>query len=304
MLWGRPDTFWCLLLTSFLQQANRGEMCASLVAWMGGRFCFTPCMFLVQPHAMCLGDVKVQRTRRGLGPKDPSPKVGVSTSSTPESCTLPLVSAGFFSSVCASDSTDVVGTEGKSVTFHLQNLIGEYLTWSFRGEPILVIRLGAPPKLMISDQSFASRVAFPNNGSSLTISQLTRRDAGTYLAKSDGFKVNFTLHVYRELPEPTVSCAGWNCSTESCRYELRCAVDPPGDSSFYWSYNDWPVSEGPEWVAVVEKQNPEDPDPMPYTCTAQNPVSRRNTTVSPSAVCAGESTRRMHRLGVLGMCWG
>lgn len=145
-----------------------------------------------------MGDVKVQRARRGLGPKDPSPKVGGSTSSTPEPCILPLGSAGFFSSVCASDSTDVFGTEGKSATFHLQNLIGEYLTWSFHGEPILVIRLGARPELVFSDKSFTSRVTFSNNGSSLTILQLTRSDAGTYLAKSDEVKVSFTLHVYRE----------------------------------------------------------------------------------------------------------
>uniref|UniRef100_A0A8V1AHB0 Ig-like domain-containing protein n=1 Tax=Gallus gallus TaxID=9031 RepID=A0A8V1AHB0_CHICK len=210
MLWGRPDTFWCLLLTSFLQQA-----------------------------------------------------------------------------MCAGDSTDVFGTEGKSATFHLQNLIGEYLTWSFHGEPILVIRLGARPELVFSDKSFTSRVTFSNNGSSLTILQLTRSDAGTYLAKSDEVKVNFTLHVYRELPEPMVICTGWNCSAESCRYELQCAVDPPGDNYFYWSYNNQPVNEGSEWV--VERQHTEDPDLLPYTCTAQNPVSKRNTTVFPSALCA-EST--------------
>lgn len=61
---------------------------------------------------------------------------------------------------------DVAGAEGKSVTFHLQNLIGEYLTWSFRDEPILVIRLGASPKLVFSDESFVFCVAFPNNSSS------------------------------------------------------------------------------------------------------------------------------------------
>lgn len=99
-----------------------------------------------------------------------------------------------------------------------------------------------------------------------------------------------------------VTCAGWNCSAESCRYELQCAVDPPGDSYFYWSYNNQPVNEGSEWV--VERQHTEDPDLLPYTCTAQNPVSKRNTTVFPSALCAGESTRRMHTLGMLRMCWG
>ncbi|OXB70584.1 UNVERIFIED_CONTAM: hypothetical protein H355_011525 [Colinus virginianus] len=195
--------------------------------------------------------------------------------------------AGLFSSVCASNGMDVAGAEGKSITFQLQNLTGGVLTWSFRGETIFVVEWGAPPKLLFSDKSYTSRVAFSNNGSDLTISQLRRSDAGTYLAKGDEFKVVFTLHVYRELPEPTVSCTGWNCSAEGCHYALHCSVDPSEDSSFLWSYNEQPESEGSELVVVVERLHPGDPDPLPYTCTVQNPVSNRSTTVFPSALCAG-----------------
>uniref|UniRef100_A0A8C9L9C0 Ig-like domain-containing protein n=1 Tax=Pavo cristatus TaxID=9049 RepID=A0A8C9L9C0_PAVCR len=207
-----------------------------------------------------------------------------------------LLSIGSFRRTWPShlDETDIAGTEGKSVTFHLRNVRGENLAWSFRGETILVIKLGASPELLFSDESFASRVAFPNNGSSLTISQLRRSDAGTYLAKNNDVRANFTLHVYREcllllLQEPTVSCTEWNCSAEGCSYVLHCAVDPPGDSSFFWSYNGEPTNEGSEWEVVEKRQHPgEDPDLLPYTCTAQNPVSSRNITVFPSALCAGE----------------
>ncbi|XP_021232353.1 SLAM family member 7-like isoform X2 [Numida meleagris] len=195
------------------------------------------------------------------------------------------------SKVRASDGIDVFGAEGKSVTFHLQKMTEGVLTWSFRGETILVIKLGASPELVYSDKSFTSRVAFPNNGSTLTISQLRRSDAGTYLAKNNDVKVNFTLHVYRELPEPTVSCTGWNCSAERCFYTLRCAVDYPGDSSFFWSYNERPESKGSE--LVVERLRLGDLDPPLYTCTAWNPVSSRNTTVLPSALCAGTSSSRL-----------
>ncbi|XP_021232358.1 SLAM family member 7-like isoform X6 [Numida meleagris] len=198
------------------------------------------------------------------------------------------------SKVRASDGIDVFGAEGKSVTFHLQKMTEGVLTWSFRGETILVIKLGASPELVYSDKSFTSRVAFPNNGSTLTISQLRRSDAGTYLAKNNDVKVNFTLHVYRELPEPTVSCTGWNCSAERCFYTLRCAVDYPGDSSFFWSYNERPESKGSE--LVVERLRLGDLDPPLYTCTAWNPVSSRNTTVLPSALCA-ESTARIPAAG-------
>ncbi|XP_072214542.1 SLAM family member 5-like isoform X2 [Excalfactoria chinensis] len=206
------------------------------------------------------------------------------------------------SRVCASDGTDIAAAEGKSVTFHLQNLIGEHLTWSFRGEPILFIKLGVPTEGTIIDKSFVSRLVFPNNGSSLTILQLRRSDSGTYLAKNDEVKVNFTLRVYRELSEPTVSCTGWNCSAESCSYVLHCSVDPPGDSSFLWSYNKQPESEGSEWV-VVERQHPADPDPLPYTCTARNPVSSRSTTVFPSALCA-DTFSSSHTVTIVGFVIG
>ncbi|XP_065605045.1 CD48 antigen-like isoform X2 [Cyrtonyx montezumae] len=191
------------------------------------------------------------------------------------------------SRVCASNGMDVAGAEGKSVTFQLQDLMEGVLTWSFCGETILVIELGAPPRLVFSDKSYTSRVAFSNNGSDLTILQLRRSDAGTYLAKNNEFKVVFTLRVYRELPEPTVSCTGWNCSAEGCHYALHCSVDPPENSSFLWSYNEQPESEGSELVVVEEKLHPGDPDLLPYTCTVQNPVSSRSTTVFPSALCAG-----------------
>uniref|UniRef100_A0A8C2TU89 SLAM family member 5-like n=1 Tax=Coturnix japonica TaxID=93934 RepID=A0A8C2TU89_COTJA len=206
------------------------------------------------------------------------------------------------SKVCASDGMDVAAAEGKSVTFHLQNLIGENLVWSFRGEPILFIKLGAPPEVTVTDKSFMSRVVFPSNGSSLTILQLRRSDSGTYLAKNNEFKMKFILHVYRELSEPTVSCTRWNCSAESCSYMLHCSVDPPEDSSFFWSYNEQPESEEPE-LLVVERQHPADPDPLPYTCTAKNPISSRNTTVFPSALCADTFSSR-HTVTIVGFVIG
>ncbi|NXI67153.1 SLAF5 protein, partial [Anseranas semipalmata] len=188
------------------------------------------------------------------------------------------------SKACASRETDMAGAEGRSITFRLQNLKGENLAWSFRGETILSIKLGESPEASYYDDSYKTRVTFPENGSALTISQLRKDDGGTYIAKTTMFKASFTLHVYSELQEPAVTCVAWNCSADGCRYTLHCAVEPPGDNSFSWSNGKRPEGEGPE--VEVEALPPGGSDPLLYTCTARNPVSSRNATVSPAAVCA------------------
>ncbi|XP_066842071.1 SLAM family member 7-like isoform X2 [Anser cygnoides] len=185
---------------------------------------------------------------------------------------------------CASSTLEVDGAEGRSVTFHLQGLRGENLAWSFRGETILTIKLGEPPDPSFYEDSYKSRVTFPEDGSALTISQLGKKDAGNYTAKNAVFKANFILRVYSVLQEPAVTCASRNCSAEGCRYTLRCAVHTPGDKSFSWSRGEQLDAEGPE--VVVEAPPPGELDVLSYTCTVRNPVSSSNATVSPAALCA------------------
>ncbi|XP_035202347.1 LOW QUALITY PROTEIN: T-lymphocyte surface antigen Ly-9-like, partial [Oxyura jamaicensis] len=193
-------------------------------------------------------------------------------------------SAWFFSPAGASSVLEVDGAEGRSVTFHLQNLKGENLAWNFGGETILSIRLGESPDPSFYEDSYRSRVTFPEDGSALTISQLGKSDAGTYTAKTSSFKASFILRVYSVLQEPAVTCAVWNCSAHGCRYTLRCAVHTPGNKSFSWSLGQRLDAEGPE--LVVEGPPPGELDVLSYTCTVRNPVSSRNATVSPAAVCA------------------
>ncbi|NXL87460.1 SLAF5 protein, partial [Alectura lathami] len=181
-----------------------------------------------------------------------------------------------FSPAC--DSNDVAGIEGKCVTFHLRYLKGEKLAWSSSRGTILTFQSGK--SIDFFDSSLQSRVNVSENGSSLTICQLRSSDAGTYVANFNEFKEEFTLHVYSELRVPEVSCVCRNVSAENCSYVLRCSVEPPGDNSFFWSHHDQQVTKAPE--LVLEELPLEDP----YTCTVQNPVSSRNTTVTPAALCA------------------
>ncbi|KAM9168989.1 SLAM family member 9-like isoform 2-T3 [Mergus octosetaceus] len=189
--------------------------------------------------------------------------------------------------VCA---LEVDGAEGGSVTFHLQDLKGENLAWSFDGETMLTIKLGKPPDPLFFEDSYKSRVTFPDDGRSLTISQLGKKDAGIYTAKTTIYKANFTLRVHSVLQEPEVTCVSWNCSADGCRYVLRCAVHTPGITSFSWSHGEQLDAEEPE--LVVEKEPPPgELDVLSHTCTVRNPVSSCNVTISPAAVCADSNSR-------------
>ncbi|NXN39945.1 SLAF5 protein, partial [Rhinoptilus africanus] len=187
------------------------------------------------------------------------------------------------SPACASDWVEVVGAVGRSVTFFLQN-VDTAIAWTFHSEVMVTVKFGDPPEVTFFDDNYKSRLAFPENGSALTISQLRMDDAGTYTAKHKRAKTSFTLRVYRELVVPTVTCVAQNCSADGCRYTLRCTASGSGSGnvSYGWSTGGVPLSKDP--TVLVEETPPDEP---PLTCTARNPVSSRNTTViSPAALCA------------------
>ncbi|KGL96886.1 SLAM family member 7, partial [Charadrius vociferus] len=187
--------------------------------------------------------------------------------------------------VCTCDRAEVTGAVGRSVTFCLQSP-NAVTAWSFHNELIVTVRFGNPPEVTFFDDNYKSRLAFPKNGSALSISQLKMDDAGTYTAKTAGAKTTlttFTLHVYRELVVPTVTCAAQNCSADGCRYTLHCTTSGPGSGnvSYVWSTGNRLLGEGP--MVLVEEPPPDEP---PLMCMVQNPVSRRNATViSPAALC-------------------
>ncbi|NXF53567.1 SLAF5 protein, partial [Oceanites oceanicus] len=191
------------------------------------------------------------------------------------------------SPACTGNGAEVTGAVGRSVTFLLQSLDGKAVAWSFQNDVIATVKFGNPPETTFFDDNYKKRLTFSKDGSALTISQLRMDDAGTYTAKTSVVKATFTLHVYRELAVPTVTCEAQNCSADGCRYTLRCttAGSGSGNVSYSWSTGGWPRSEGP---VVLVKASPSDESPL--TCTVQNPVSSRNATVvSPAALCAGNS---------------
>lgn len=91
---------------------------------------------------------------------------------------------------------EVTSAVGRSVTFLLQSLDEDAAAWSFHNDVIVTVKFGNPPEATFFDNNYKPRLAFPKNGSALTISQLTMDDAGTYTAKTSGVKTTFILHVY------------------------------------------------------------------------------------------------------------
>ncbi|NWI69926.1 LY9 protein, partial [Todus mexicanus] len=196
------------------------------------------------------------------------------------------------SPVRTGDRAEVTSAVGRSVTFHLQSLDGSAAAWSFDDNLIAAVDFGDPPRVTFFDDAYKSRFAFSENGSVLTISQLRTSDAGTYTAKISGVKTTFTLRVFRELVMPTVICAAQNCSAGGCRYTLSCTAPGSGygNVSYGWRVGNSLWREGP---TVLVKESPLDEPRLPLTCTARNPVSSRNVTVtSAAAACAGNSRGR------------
>lgn len=186
---------------------------------------------------------------------------------------------------CAGNGAEVTRAVGRSVTFRLRSLAGKAAAWSFQNDVIATVKFGDPPEATFFDEKYKERLTFLKNGSELIISRLRMDDAGTYTVKNSGVKTTFTLHVYRELAVPTVTCAAQNCSADGCSYTLHCtaAGSDSGNVSYVWSMGGWQQSEGP--IVLVEESAWVG---WPLTCTARNPVSSRNTTVvSPAALCAG-----------------
>ncbi|XP_064330968.1 SLAM family member 7-like isoform X2 [Phalacrocorax carbo] len=187
---------------------------------------------------------------------------------------------------CSSDGEEMIRAVGMSVTFSLPNLHEGPVAWSFQNEIILIIKLGNPPEVSYFDGNYKTRLAFPNNGNAFTIFQLRTNDSGTYTAQIKTRKITFTLHVYRQLTVPTVTCVGQNCSADSCHYTLHCTMpgSSSGNISYSWSQGGLPWNEGPT-VLVEEPRLAKLP---PLTCMARNPVSSSNATViSPAVLCAG-----------------
>ncbi|XP_077048180.1 SLAM family member 7-like isoform X1 [Agelaius phoeniceus] len=188
--------------------------------------------------------------------------------------------------VSASDPKKVIGVLGGSVTFRTHNPDGRTALWFFGNEPIVTVAFKDPLHVIFFKDKFKTHFAVSENGLALTISQLRMEDAGTYSVTIGKKRFTFTLQVFKELAEPTVTCEAQNCSGGSCSSSLRCSAPGAGlgNVSYTW---DQPWAEGP--LLPLNKSSWDKLESL--TCTARNPVSSSSVTItSPGVLCAGNST--------------
>ncbi|XP_005058978.1 PREDICTED: T-lymphocyte surface antigen Ly-9-like isoform X2 [Ficedula albicollis] len=188
----------------------------------------------------------------------------------------------------ASDTTELIRAVGESVTFHTHDTTKGNAFWYFGNVPIVAVSFGDPPQALFSTQTLKKRSAVSEKGRALSISQLRLEDAGNYSVKINEKRCSFTLHVYRELTEPTVTCEAQNCSSGgSCHYSLCCSVSGTdlGKVSYIWRVGDWLWDQGLV-VLWVNQSSLEELGPL--TCTAWNPVSIKSVTITtPDVLCTG-----------------
>ncbi|TRZ04558.1 hypothetical protein HGM15179_019752 [Zosterops borbonicus] len=124
-------------------------------------------------------------------------------------------------------------------------------------------------------------------------------DAGTYFVNIGGKISTFTLLVYRELTEPTVTCEVQKCSGSICSFSLRCSIPGTGfgNVSYTWRRRDWQW-ERQSMEMTVNKSSLDNLGPL--RCTARNAVSRRRVTIiTLRGLCPGESRGQVE----FGMGW-
>ncbi|NXO46377.1 SLAF7 protein, partial [Locustella ochotensis] len=222
----------------------------------------------------------------------------------------PVFSPHLLSPASASDTTEVIGAVGGSVTFRSHNAGSRPAFWSFGNNPIVTVAFGDPPRSLFYKDKLKTRFAVSKRGRALTISQLSVEDAGTYSVKVNKRISTFTLRVYSrcflcwfgviftlkkevsdppvpagELAEPRVTCEAQNCSDGICLLSLRCSVPGAGfgNVSYSWSLRGEPRDGA--FVLLVWKSSLREPEPL--TCTARNAVSSRNVTVTtPGVLCS------------------
>ncbi|TRZ05804.1 hypothetical protein HGM15179_021303 [Zosterops borbonicus] len=155
----------------------------------------------------------------------------------------------------------------------------------------MVVVFGDPPQPLFLKEEHKTHFTVSERGRALSISQLSTEDAGTYSVTIDGKISTFTLLVYRELTEPTVTCEAQDCLDKVCLLSLRCSVTGTGFGNVSYSWTGWGVlwEERPVVLAVVNKSSMVELEPL--TCTARNAVSNRSVTVTiPEGLCPAENS--------------
>ncbi|KAM4880328.1 uncharacterized protein FYW23_014016 isoform 2-T2 [Sylvia borin] len=189
----------------------------------------------------------------------------------------------------ASDNTEIRAV-GETVTFRIDNTEGNGALWSVGDDPIVTVEFGNPPRPVFYQDEFKTRFTVSERGQALSITQLRMEDAGTYSVNINGKTSTFTLLVYRELTEPTMTCEAQDCSGTICHISLHCSVPGDGFGDISYTWRGWGEQWGGQSVEFKVKKSAWDNLEL-LMCTAWNAVSSRSVTVTNSGgLCPGATS--------------
>ncbi|XP_059574164.1 SLAM family member 9 [Alligator mississippiensis] len=145
--------------------------------------------------------------------------------------------------------TELVGTAGETVTFPLEIPAGETLdtaVWTIGTESLATAGPGDPASVLVTDRRYRGRLRVPNAGLALHITGLRPEDAGSYTARVNTDRSEFTrffsLRVYEQLSESTIHCNAQSCANGPCNITLSCTIPKGGNNVTYsWSPHSPPV---------------------------------------------------------------
>ncbi|XP_060053650.1 SLAM family member 5 isoform X2 [Erinaceus europaeus] len=195
----------------------------------------------------------------------------------------------------AGNHTDVFiinGTLGESVTFPLKILNPQQVTsiaWSSETS-VAFVNPGdqGRPIVTVTHQNYDDRINVSGQNYNLIMSSLRMEDSGIYKVdintKNDGKKTTITrkynLQVYRRLGKPRITLSLMTSVNNTCNVTLSCSVDHDKNVTFQWS----PLGEKGRIIQVFQSLG--DPE-RTYTCTARNPISSSNDSVTALQLCTG-----------------
>ncbi|XP_037363916.1 T-lymphocyte surface antigen Ly-9-like [Talpa occidentalis] len=180
----------------------------------------------------------------------------------------------------------VAGTPGGSATFRLNISVDTQIENVVWNGPHGSLCLASKGDVNLMDKSYKGRIKILRPGYSLSLYNLTLKDAGSYEAQinRDDSTVTtyeeFTLGIYELLRAPLVTLKSVAVSEDaSCTITLICFVQGEGkDIDYSWTPVGPHDSESSmsstltiSWVPCGQDQH------RSYTCTVRNPVSKRSS---------------------------
>ncbi|XP_060116327.1 SLAM family member 5-like [Heteronotia binoei] len=205
-------------------------------------------------------------------------------------CLLFVVSLPAESFGAEKKAKEVIGTLGKSVTFHLETSqqfsLVSWLQVKRNIVNIAILETGQSCSVRVLHSKFEERLNASRDCRGLQITDLQQDDSGNYRAQIKDYTEDFSLKIYKNLLESDleVQCET-NTLGDGSDTVLNCSAGKWGDGVHYsWTS----TSKGRNISSHVIHSRFQDGDTN-YTCTAENPVSKASRTISVKELCEGNT---------------